>query len=489
MTGCLAGVGVAADTTQAQAHATNLSTAAGAAGAATAAEAEEPWSAYVVPAAASMQGSAGSLQHRAPSIPAARPAALPQGPVLVQPGSLSLSHRQGQLAVRVPNGARNLTLQLKRHADFVFGTAYYPEKVAAADLDWYKSMTASMFQGLTPETQFKWFYYERVPGQYQQAKDGLDRDYIQFAQDAGFSLVRGHTLEWSKVDFGPFWAHQLNCSEYVAALKHRVVRDVTLFKGKFQQYDVFNEIIEAPGLLDTCNLWDTAFPDIFKLAHETDPEAQLCINDLGLIEAGNALKLIRIIKEHLWAHDAPIHCIGIQAHFEYAGINMTHQQQQLDLLATLGLDMFITEFTLFTSWAGPPILPDHPDGWPVSYLDEQTQADMTTQLLKFWFSHPAVKGVFMWGWWDSNIWIPGAGIYTVDRRPKLAAAAVQQLLQQELSTNVTAEAPAAGWMQFKGFYGEYVYSFVNQAGKQKTGVLHFGRGAARRQSLLQADTS
>jgi GH35 family endo-1,4-beta-xylanase len=65
-------------------------------------------------------------------------------------------------------------------------------------------------------------------------------------------------------------------------------------------------------LLDTCNLWDTAFPDIFKLAHEADPTAQLCINDLGLIEAGNAPKLMRIIKEHLWAHDAPIHCIGIQ---------------------------------------------------------------------------------------------------------------------------------------------------------------------------------
>jgi hypothetical protein len=32
--------------------------------------------------------------------------------------------------VRLPKGARNLTLQLKRHADFVFGTAYYPEKVA-----------------------------------------------------------------------------------------------------------------------------------------------------------------------------------------------------------------------------------------------------------------------------------------------------------------------------------------------------------------------
>lgn len=222
------------------------------------------------------------------------------------------------------------------------------------------------------------------------------------------------------------------------------------------------------------------------------PPQQLvyCVHVLQPHEPGLQLTGLQLPKQQVrLVSRTACGCGCLQAHFEYAGINMTHQQQQLDLLATLGLDMFITEFTLFTSWAGPPILPDHPDGWPVSYLDEQTQADMTTQLLKFWFSHPAVKGVFMWGWWDSNIWIPGAGIYTVDRRPKLAAAAVQQLLQQELSTNVTSEAPAAGWMQFKGFYGEYVYSFVNQAGKQKTGVLHFGRGAARRQSLLQADTS
>lgn len=57
---------------------------------------------------------------------------------------------------------------------------------------------------------------------------------------------------------------------------------------------------------------DTAFPDAFKLAHAADPTADLCINDLSLIEAHNSPELMRIVKEHVWAHDAPIHCIGIQ---------------------------------------------------------------------------------------------------------------------------------------------------------------------------------
>jgi endo-1,4-beta-xylanase len=57
---------------------------------------------------------------------------------------------------------------------------------------------------------------------------------------------------------------------------------------------------------------DTAFPDAFKWAHEADPQAQLCINDFSLIEAQNGPKLMKIIKQRVLAHGAPIHCIGIQ---------------------------------------------------------------------------------------------------------------------------------------------------------------------------------
>jgi GH35 family endo-1,4-beta-xylanase len=57
---------------------------------------------------------------------------------------------------------------------------------------------------------------------------------------------------------------------------------------------------------------DTAFPDAFKAAHAADPDARLCLNDLSLIEAHNSPRLMEIINKHVWAHDAPIHCIGIQ---------------------------------------------------------------------------------------------------------------------------------------------------------------------------------
>lgn len=43
---------------------------------------------------------------------------------------LSYAHRQGQLAIQLPPGARDLSLKLQSHEGFVFGTAFSPETVA-----------------------------------------------------------------------------------------------------------------------------------------------------------------------------------------------------------------------------------------------------------------------------------------------------------------------------------------------------------------------
>lgn len=243
----------------------------------------------------------------------------------------------------------------------------------------------------------------------------------------------------------------------------------------------YSEVIDNPGMLDKCDLWDTAFPDAFKWAHEADPDAKLCLNDQGLIEGSNAPNLIMMIKNHLWANGAPIHCIGMQAHFEYYGINITNQRRNLDLLATLGLDLYISEFTLFSTWNGGPT-PEHPSGWPASYLDEDTQADMITSLFRFWFNHPALKGLFMWGFWDKNIWIDNCGVFREDKSPKKAALAIQTLWQQKLTTRINMEQPAAV-TAFTGYYGQYQYQFVTQAGAVARGAVQFSRHGARQQSL------
>lgn len=186
------------------------------------------------------------------------------------------------------------------------------------------------------------------------------------------------------------------------------------------------------------------------------------------------------------------------------------------------------EFSLFSTWTGP-------GGKPISYLDEATQAQTTVQvgsgqegallacspqcgrfalavcccwhdgtvltwhavlccalvklqLFRLWFSHPSVKGIIMWGWWDGNIWISNAGIYRADKTPKQAALAIRELWDNELSTRLHVEQPqtdgVSGWTPFKGFFGVYLYSYTTADGIVVQGTVQLSRDQLR-QSLVQ----
>lgn len=112
--------------------------------------------------------------------------------------------------------------------------------------------------------------------------------------------------------------------------------------------------------------------------------------------------------------------------------------------------------------------------------------DAPLQLFKLWFSHPAVKGIVMWGWWDANIWIRNAGIYKANKQPKAAALAIQDLWSKELSTSL--ELPQlpndSRWAEFTGFWGTYEYAYTTAEGQRMMGSVHLGRSAPR-QSLVQ----
>lgn len=47
-----------------------------------------------------------------------------------------------------------------------------------------------------------------------------------------------------------------------------MLRDVALFRGKFTQYDVFNEPIEMPSMVGRCNAWNTTLPNMFRWARQ-----------------------------------------------------------------------------------------------------------------------------------------------------------------------------------------------------------------------------
>lgn len=139
---------------------------------------------------------------------------------------------------------------------------------------------------------------------------------------------------------------------------------------------------------------------------------------------------------------------------------------RLNKLASLGLPLSITEFSLHTEWT--------PDG-PVNALTEQQHADELVKCLTWWFSHPAVKDITLWGFWDGQHWVKHGGLFRQDGTPKLAATAFEQLWSHTWHTSVMCEEWEMGYSspyKFRGFYGTYDYSF-DMDGKHYSGSCSF----------------
>ena len=95
------------------------------------------------------------------------------------------------------------------------------------------------------------------------------------------------------------------------------------------------------------------------------------------------------------AAGAPIDGIGLQSHFDS---NLTPPSRVLELIdqfAAFGKDLQVTEFD-------------------VSVADEQVQADYTRDFLTVCFSHPAMKGFMIWGFWEGAHWKPSAAMIRRD---------------------------------------------------------------------------
>jgi GH35 family endo-1,4-beta-xylanase len=48
---------------------------------------------------------------------------------------------------------------------------------------------------------------------------------------------------------------------------------------------------------------------------------------------------------------------------------------------------------------------------PYSDYSDADQAALMESTLRLLFSHPAVKGITLWGFWEGNIWIPNSGAF------------------------------------------------------------------------------
>jgi endo-1,4-beta-xylanase len=319
-----------------------------------------------------------------------------------------------------------------------FGTALIPQDIETPS---YAAIAGSQFSVVTPGNGMKWQIVEPTQGTY----DWSQADQLVAFAQANGQLIRGHTLLWHNqlpdwlttgVGNGTITAPQLK-----QLLYEHIMIEVTRYRGKIWQWDVANEFFldSDPSGIDPNNFWIAALgPDIipqaFRWAHEADPHALLFYNDYNIAgEDGTNAKSDAV---HAWLQEqlaagVPIMGIGNQGHLDTQyGFSGALFQQDLERYATTGVKVAITEADVRT------FVNDATDQVPTDSLAVFAQPYEYSQMLKAALAVPDVISFTVWGFTDSDSWVPGtfagegyAAIYDVNQQPKNAYYELQSDLR------------------------------------------------------------
>lgn len=101
------------------------------------------------------------------------------------------------------------------------------------------------------------------------------------------------------------------------------------------------------------------------------------------------------------------------------------------------------------------------------------------------FSHPATEAITCWGFWEGQMWRPGAAWFRTDWSLKPAAQAYIDLVLGEWWTDVSGRTDAEGEFRVNGFLGDYEVT-VTSAGQEATTHLRLERAGTTRTVQLQA---
>lgn len=262
----------------------------------------------------------------------------------------------------------------------------------------YQKLVSEEFNLISTENAMKWGPMSRGKGVY----DFRDADYIcDFAKQHN-QLVHGHVLVWYRQL--PDWLTQGSFSqEELRSLLENHIRTVAgHFRGRVAGWDVVNEAIEDEGnVIDVNRFWCKHLgPEYiefaFRVARETDPDAELFYNDWGVEDLGEKSECMYQLLSGLVQKNVPITSVGLQMH---TGLGFAPSPkdvvENINRLTDLGLNVHITEMDVRLEYGKGSIQEN---------LEEQ--ARIYEELVGAVVRDTKVKSITFWGLDDNHSWIP-----------------------------------------------------------------------------------
>jgi endo-1,4-beta-xylanase len=348
-----------------------------------------------------------------------------------RPVQLTLVDRQGRPVV----GAQ-IQWQQQRH-QFPFGTALssevFAEKVAPRDRAQYLQLARRLFNASVMENALKWYATEPQRGKisYQES----DR-ILAWSQQQQMPM-RGHTLFWEVDQAVQPWVQSLSAAELRRAMQQRTEAICRRYRGKIRDYDLFNEMLH--GDFSRRRLGQGIVRDVTTWCRRVDPGAQFYVNEYDILNGKRLSDYVQQIRQ-LQQQGVPIGGIGIQAHIREP-MTIAQYQRALDTLAQFKLPITITEISILAD-------------------SDAEQARVLQELYTTAFAHPAVNGIYLWGFWEGAHWEPKTALYRQNWQEKPAAAAYQDLVLNRWWTQKSLTSDRAGQATLRAFYGTHQVTIV-----------------------------
>lgn len=299
----------------------------------------------------------------------------------------------------------------------VMGTAVTGSKLTGT----YGDLAGAQFNWLTPGNAMKWGSVEPTRGTYNWA----EADQIVAFAEAHDQEVRGHTLVWHSQN--PSWLTNGSWTpaQLSQLMNDHIALEVGRYQGRVAAWDVVNEPFNEDGTYRQ-TLWYNGLgtgyiAQALTAARAADPAAKLYINDYN-VEGVNAkstalYNLVKSLKEQ----GVPIDGVGLQAHLILGQVPSTFQQN-IQRFADLGVDVAITELDIRMN------LPSDSTKLAQQAADYKAVMNACVAVAR-------CTGVTVWGFTDSDSWIPstfpGQGAatpYDENFAPKPAYYAIAEAL-------------------------------------------------------------
>ena len=397
-----------------------------------------------------------------------------------------LSHRKASQTLRIvdecgkPAANQTVRLQLKNH-EFLFGCGAFeslpytnaPREDAAfaARLEDRMAKWRGLFNyGTLP---FYWGRFEKEEGQPMTEEYTRAAKFLQSKDVA----IKGHPLCWHTA--GAQWLLKYDNDTILRKQLERIQRDVSDFKGLVDMWDVINEVVIMPiydkydnPVTRLCKMLGRVglIKTVFQAAIEANPDSTLLINDFNLSTN------YEILIDGCLNAGVPIHTIGLQSHQHQGVWGREKADAILERFEHFGLPIHFTENTIV---AGPLVAPEIDDLQDAHYEDdaatpeyEAMQAEALADMYRHLFeNHPLVTGITNWDFGDGAWLNAPSGVIRKDGSLKPSYYALQKLIKEEWTPDVTLTTDENGLCTLEGFKGKYVASC---GGKQGQVVLKAG---------------